>query len=56
MVELVYKFNEKSNVSVRKEELTAKVPFKLFGGHIHTYIYIYKWTPALIVLIFSSEI
>ena len=41
MVELVYKFNEKSNMSVRNEELTAKVPFKLFGViYIRIYIYI----------------
>ena len=36
MVELVYKFDKKSTISV----LIAKVPFKLFGGHIHTHIYI----------------
>ena len=38
MVELVYKFNEKSTTSVSNGKLTAKVPFKLWGGgggHIH---------------------
>ena len=34
MVELVYKFDEKSTTSDRKGELTAKVLFKLFWGHI----------------------
>ena len=38
MVELVYKFDETS----RKGESTAKMPFKLFGGHIHINIHIYK--------------
>ena len=37
MVELVYKFDEKSTASVYKGESTAKVPFKLVLGHIHTY-------------------
>ena len=38
VVELVYKFDEKSTASVLKGESTAKVPFKLFMGHIHIYI------------------
>ena len=38
VVELVYKFDEKSTASVGKGELTAKMSFKLFWG---SYIYIY---------------
>ena len=34
VVELVYKFDEKSTASVRKGKTTSKVPFKLFFGHI----------------------
>ena len=46
VVQLVYKFDEKSTASVGKGKLTAKVPFKLF---LVTYIYTYnKWTPAQI--------
>ena len=37
MVELISKFDEKSTVSVQKSELTAKMPFKIFRGHIRTY-------------------
>ena len=38
VVELVYKFDEKSTASVLKGGSTAKVPFKLLGSHyIHTY-------------------
>ena len=40
MVELVYKFDEKSTASVRKGKSTAKVPFKPFCGS-HT-VYVYK--------------
>ena len=29
------KFDEKSTASVKKGELTTKVPFKFFGCHIH---------------------
>ena len=32
MVEVVYKFDDKSTASVYKGELTTKVPFKLFRG------------------------
>ena len=39
MVDLVYKFDEKSTTSVSKGELTAKVPFNLLG-HIHANIHI----------------
>ena len=39
MVELVYKFNEKSTMSVSKGESTAKMQFNIFGSH--TYIHIY---------------
>ena len=45
VVDLVYNFDEKSTVSVRKGESTAKVPFKLIR---ESHIYIYGWTPALI--------
>ena len=49
MVELVYKFAEKSTACVLKGNLTTKVSFKLFWGHIHTYIHTYiileKWFP-----------
>ena len=38
MVELVNILDEKSTASVSKSESTAKVPFKLFFGHMHTYI------------------
>ena len=44
MVELVYKFDDKSAESVLKGKSTAKVPFKLFWGgvrHIHINIRIY---------------
>ena len=48
VIELVYKFNEKSTTSVRKGESTAKVPFLLFGGHnIHTRRSVEHWTRAL---------
>ena len=41
MVQLVYKFDEKSSTSDLKGILTAKVPFKLFGGsHTHINIHI----------------
>ena len=38
MVELGYKFDEKFTASVLKGELTAKMSFKLFWGHIHMYV------------------
>ena len=48
MVELVYKFAEKSTACVLKGNLTTKVSFKLFLGS-HTYIHIIiileKWFP-----------
>ena len=37
MVEVVYKFDEKSTTSAWKGASTANVPVKLFGGHIHIY-------------------
>ena len=40
VVELVYKFDEKSTMSVGKGESTAKVPFNLFVFLV-TYIYIF---------------
>ena len=36
----LYKFEEKSTVSLRKGKSNAKVQFKLIWGHIYTYIYI----------------
>ena len=40
MVELVYKFDDKSTASVRKGESTAQVSFKpLFWVNVH----VYKW-------------
>ena len=41
VVDLVYKFDEKSTTSVCKGESIAKVPFKHFWGHIHIQIHIY---------------
>ena len=41
VVELVYNIDEKSTANVRKGESTAKVPFKLLGGHIYIYIHTY---------------
>ena len=41
VVELVYKFDEKSTASVQKGESFAKVLFKRSWGS-HTYILIYK--------------
>ena len=35
MLELVHKFNQKSTASDWKGKSTAKVPFKLFWGHIY---------------------
>ena len=43
-VELVYKSNEKSTTaSVRKGKSTAKVPFKLFWGVIHTHTHTHTY-------------
>ena len=39
VVEIVYKFKNTFTTSVRKGKSTAKVPFKRFWGHIHTYIH-----------------
>ena len=41
MVELVYKFDEKSAESVLKGKSTNKMSFKLFLGGGHMYIYIF---------------
>ena len=47
VVELVYKFNEKSTRSDLKGKLIAKVSFKLFlGSHIYIHINKYHRTPA----------
>ena len=43
MVELVYKFEEKSTTSVSKGKLITKVPFIYI--YIYIYIYNYKWVP-----------
>ena len=38
MVDLVYKFNEKSTTSVSKGKLTAKCQYNFLGCHIHMYM------------------
>ena len=50
VVELVYKFDEKSYRECLKGESIAKVRFNFFCPQIYLYTHIYIWTPTPITL------